>query len=758
MAFKKKIWKNSEKLETSTATTTHIFQSLIKMLASVDPVTLQRTRDKFLKKHNPNYKKTNRYFKENFNELSLINGYKKTILHGFNRSKITMPINSTKQLLNFVNTLEILKPTISTSNTLLNEQFICSKNPVLSINTLINDLTLKLINKLSINISFILSNNSKVLLSNKNTISISKNRNFYIINSILHYKDTESVLKNMLTQSFFFKKSNLKNTIWLIQNLNKSYYAYPHMTISKVKKNPSYFYCFSLFSSKRTSTFFSLSQFNFFKTILSNLDNFDFLIHEQLAHQSNFIYNLFLPNINSHIKSNNSNNLSTLFFSIFTFYINNSSSKFIPSLKLPKISMKKIIFAYYNVTEYSTNFFKSNLGSRTFDKVAQLTSLLSISPSNRSKKLLKYIDFLKSDKITFKFFNSTTLNKIEHILKDIYNYHIIKDSHMKTNIKDRYKKIKSFNIKIKKYNIFVTKILNNRALKKSNIQLLSILMFMKKSIFLLRLNNKKTSWLKYQLTKLTKINLDSVTISRLIFRKKKQQYFKILYKLWKNKKTTTKKTSEKRSLLNQIVNQSSKSKFNISKSNDYSFFYLIFLEQNALLRLFRNFLIKNGLKKKANRWLIEIFIFIKQNYKICPIRTLRFLILRHFKASLIKERKLKKKQIYIPKRLSIKKQLFYMVFFFFKEVDDFSLNFKDQFSYKSLDNSKNRSVYLINNYIKYSMNLGTLNPILLKKNLLLEEKIYSLKHFIKTSIRRRNNKFKHKKRYSFYKGHPSFNL
>jgi len=134
--------------------------------------------------------------------------------------------------------------------------------------------------------------------------------------------------------------------------------------------------------------------------------------------------------------------------------------------------------------------------------------------------------------------------------------------------------------------------------------------------------------------------------------------------------------------------------------------------------------------------------FIKKNYKICPIRTLRFLILRHFKASLFKERKLKKQIIYILKKLSIKKQLFYMVFFFFKEVEKFSNENKINFTYKLTKNNKEKITHMLENYISYSIDSGIKNQDLLKLNRVLEEKMYMLKHFIKRRSNMKNSRFK----------------
>jgi len=515
------------------------------------------------------------------------------------------------------------------------------------------------------------------------------------------------------------------------------------------KKPSSSFICLNLFL-KKPSYFFSWSQFNFLKTILSNIEDIDPLINKQTVLTRQFQNRFFIKNTNNIQNCD----LAKSFFSILFSYINNSSNRFNVDSKKMNLPVKELVLKYYQKQDRNPGYSKPLSNFKIKNASSKLRNIFSSRSAGTSKKLFKYIQLLNYDPSTLSFLKDNNLKKVKYILKDIYNYSRIQNSRL--YFKNRYKK--KIGLKIKKYSLFVSNLLKTDSTNKNSIQLLSILMFIKRITFLLKLRNKKSNWLKYQLFKLKKMNLDYVNISKLIDRKKRNRYSKIRYKLWQAGKNQQQNNLQDKLLINQIVHQSSKSKFYISKSNNYSFFYSILLEQNHLLKLFRNFLIKNGLKRKANRWLITILTLIKQNYRICPIRTLRFLILRHFKAGLIKERKLKKKLIYVPKRLSVKKQLFYMVFFFFKEINNFSSGYENQFSYKLLGNKKDRFVHIIDSYIRYSIDSDVINNFLIKKNTLLEEKMYSLKHFIKKSTHRRNNKFKQKKKYSFYKGHPNFNL
>lgn len=109
------IYKKVEQNETSKegATTTHIFKSLMRMLSSVDPATLQRTRDRFLKKHNPNHKTSQKLKKdkESLNEIAILNSFNKIFL---NKSKKKNYKNSSNrkhsnQLFSFIANLKKLK-------------------------------------------------------------------------------------------------------------------------------------------------------------------------------------------------------------------------------------------------------------------------------------------------------------------------------------------------------------------------------------------------------------------------------------------------------------------------------------------------------------------------------------------------------------------------------------------------------------------------------------------------------------------------
>jgi len=158
MSLKNKKPTNFKKSDTTNvATTTHIFQSLIKMLSDVDPVTLQRTRDKYLKKHNSRHGNSKRNYRELLNETALVLAYEKSIADS---SDGYLSKQNTFELLSFLKTLDLLK-----------------KNPYsfskISSSALSNDTTVisvlrdKITNILSNNISNLLSYSQSQLLSKK---------------------------------------------------------------------------------------------------------------------------------------------------------------------------------------------------------------------------------------------------------------------------------------------------------------------------------------------------------------------------------------------------------------------------------------------------------------------------------------------------------------------------------------------------------------------------------------------------------------
>jgi len=253
-------------------------------------------------------------------------------------------------------------------------------------------------------------------------------------------------------------------------------------------------------------------------------------------------------------------------------------------------------------------------------------------------------------------------------------------------------------------------------------------------------------------------NLDVFTsnylASQLFYRKVKKRYFRKRYKKWilsKNKKILIIKNADYMSMKHTVDNFF-KTKNLLREKISRSFFISIFLEQNKLITTFRNYLIKNGLKEKATKWTLEILTKLKLSFKISPTKLLSFLLMGHYHTSLFKEREINKKKnlsVIIPKRLSSKKQLFYMVDHFFKEATLFSkpINKNKPF----LENrSHSRIVRYLLNYIFYLTADVNKNVFLVKKNRVLEERMSHINHY--TWVKKKKKWF-FKKKYSSYKGH-----
>lgn len=188
----------------------------------------------------------------------------------------------------------------------------------------------------------------------------------------------------------------------------------------------------------------------------------------------------------------------------------------------------------------------------------------------------------------------------------------------------------------------------------------------------------------------------------------------------------------------------------LQNTSSSSFFYSLCLDRSRLLSKFRNHLIKKGFKLKATNHFFKILSFIKGTYRVCPVKVLRFLLLRHYKATLVTELFIKKRKVFVPKQLSLRKQIYYMVFSFLKEASLYS-NLKN-FSYQKNDRKSSRFLVSMEHYIDSLMHNfvdGTSN-FLLEKNKLIEEKVYNTKHYLIPST---NSRSRLRKKYSLYSGH-----
>jgi len=475
MSFKNKKPYTYKKSDTSNvATTTHIFQSLIKMLSDVDPVTLQRTRDKYLKKQNPRHG-NKRNYRELLNETALLLSYEKNIT---GRSNGYIRQNSTVELFNFLSTLDLLKKKLSSFSKTTSVAL--SNN-----NTVISLLKTKITNILSNNISNILSDSQSKQLSKKSITHLSKDRNLYILNLLWASKTNSSrlILKDK-TSPIYHNQDTFQKAFLLVKSLSRLENCLEFKVSLRSSKTSSSFICLNLFL-KKPSSFFSWSQFNFLKTVLSNIENVDPLVYKQNVLNRQFQSRLLT-------KSNNNgqnDDLSRSFFNILSSYISNSSTRFNLDSKRLNFPIKELVLKYYQKQDKNINYSENVSNFKVKTNSNKLKNLFSSRSVPISKRLLKYIEFLNSDPSTLAFLKDNNLQKVKHILSEMYNYSRIQSSRF--YFRNRYKK--KLGLKIKKYSLFISNLLTTNSTNQNSVQLLSILMFIKRITFLLKLTNKKTT-------------------------------------------------------------------------------------------------------------------------------------------------------------------------------------------------------------------------------------------------------------------------
>jgi len=244
----------------------------------------------------------------------------------------------------------------------------------------------------------------------------------------------------------------------------------------------------------------------------------------------------------------------------------------------------------------------------------------------------------------------------------------------------------------------------------------------------------------------------------LSFFLKKREKKNFFFKFRKNKQLKLLKQNvdkDKTIKITTDIIKSSKVTLDIMTKKKPLFFESFFFDRVKYIKQLRNHLVKKGFKQKANQITLKLLRYIKVQYKICPIRLLRFVISQHFRGSLIKEVKLKKKSLFYLKKLSYKKYIFYMISNFLNEVNNLQSEKKNN-SYKEFGNKTNFFLLSIQNYIDYYIEINNINPLntaFAKKSKLLEQKIYKMKHFYTSSKKSFSSKKQFRSRMSDYKGH-----
>lgn len=751
-------------------TTTHIFESLIRMLKSVDPDVAHRRKLAFLRKmkQRPSHSASRTlggYYKT-INQ----NSYKHFVSTTFYRSRTASYTIKHEYLFYFISTLSPKKYEYDyQSNLLFNSSL---KNNSVPFNVVEKHFLCLLASRLST----LLSSHTCIQFNTHFLVGVNNGRVLYFRWMLWHFKikncntpivfdnNTEEVSsyrekkKYKSFQKIFFFLKNLRD--WRIQILGKL-----RLSGDKTRYIPLFKYISLPKYACMNTTFFTTSQFNFLKILVSNVERLVLLSkYEFPTSLYSLSHNSFIPTAEKQLYTDESGflllkKIINAFDVITTSYILYSDNQLYSKSRVLKCNTKELLSNYY--LWYGRSSFRRQLNRYTSFSSSQLSTYGNIY---LTKELYKVLSSIKSNVSASDFIRSASLNRISNMVNDV-----IFATHLERYSTDRVSKNNVFNKVTNKlllnssgyFTTFLSKA-SDISSDQVDINLLRVLNIIKS----MNSHSKKSikehrwlpRWVAYKFNKLKKDTwTKSIPITKLVARKAKKNYFFKLRNSLQRESSTLKKTMVSKILMDKIVLQSSKSKCLINKSKDYSFLYLVFIDKNKLLKLFRNFLIKHGLKRKANGWFVKILQFLKHNYKICPLRTLRFLIMRHYQASLIKERKLKKKVIFVPKRLSIRKQLFYMVFFFFKEVQNFNISYKEQFSY--VKDTDNRIVHSVKNYVRYAMDYGTIFTSVTKKTKTIEEKMYSLKHFLKKkggmSV---DYRFKKKKKHSLYKGHTNVNL
>ena len=164
-----------------------------------------------------------------------------------------------------------------------------------------------------------------------------------------------------------------------------------------------------------------------------------------------------------------------------------------------------------------------------------------------------------------------------------------------------------------------------------------------------------------------------------------------------------------------------------------SFFFENFMfDRITYISKLRNIIMKSGFKNRANKAMCILMRFLKKKYSVSPTHLIRFILHNHFHSSLIKEIKMKRRSILIPKKLSERKFIIYMIFNLMNESNKYSSGFNTKPSYKKYGS---KTFFFLSKLINYIQNFLSLsrselgNTFFVKSNKVIEEKIYKMRYF-----------------------------
>jgi len=620
--------------------------------------------------------------------------------------------------------------------------------------------------------SFGLANRSFFKWYNAATNSNNQSKDFWFdgYSSIRNGLDMHTLLKlfNELPTkaSFYFKHKKFTLT-----QLNES------TSVRKAVLFSNFFKSLAIKSNTTSITLLSSVQFSFFKTISSSIE---------MALIGSSAYNILhsckydeaLPLDSFKNETNFFMRLPNLLFLLF-------NSVFENTLQLPSLVYRQRLVPY-NTRTMVLNFF--SLGNTKLDSShlarLRLTEKTNIgflkklgSFDNRdmhlyfdrlelSRDMVSKVQTLILDTSMIGTFWNSTFLKLKQLNSDLFmlKQSIALSPYYSSDITAPKRNIsiwvlqKKWVVKLSKYNLFLKSSLatikSNNTIQ-SGLGIVSVVEVLDQladelELMAIRLNNKTTRLAK----KIQKINytLSPLNFSNLFERRRKKQYF---LKFQKQKKIlkadslSSPKTGVYTSLKKKVSSTTSMYT-KLQNTTNSSFFYSLCLDRSRLLSKFRNHLIKKGLKLKATNSFLEILNFIKSMYRLCPVKVMRFLLLRHYKATLVTELFIKKRKVFVPKQLSLRKQIYYMIFSFLKEASLRS-NVRN-FSYKKNEKKMSRFMFSMENYIDSLMHdfLDGTSTYLVDKNRLIEEKVYSTKQYLIPSS---TNRSRLRNKFSMYSGH-----
>jgi hypothetical protein len=608
---------------------------------------------------------------------------------------------------------------------------------------------------------------------------INKSRyRFFWMNGFL--PDSSGDGLEMSSLLYLFNEIPTKSTFYFKHNLFPLLLRPAESTTTSVKKAvlfSKFFKSIDTITNSSKIALLSRDQFNFFKTISSSIE-IAILGNSTYSVLHSCKYNEDLPLKSFEEKPNFFHRLPNLLFLLFNkvFETTFETPSLLDRNTLVPYNTKTLIFNYISLgsttidtiqlanirlTEQSNIAFRKKLSRLDNREVIYYFSRLELSIDLISKVKNLLLDTSTIGTVVNPLFlKLKQLNRDIFIMKEALALNPSYSSEFTTpkrNLSIWVLK-KRWVVKLLKYNRFLKMSYNNIVThnsinnRSSLVSVLEVFARLKEELesMVIRINKKvkrATNKLRNKNTALSSLNFEN-----LFNRRRKKQYFLKFYRQKKLLKATvnSKPQTGIYAILKKKVSSTASMYTKLQNSSNSSFFYSLCLDRSRLLSKFRNHLIKKGLKLKATNSFLEILAFIKGTYRICPVKVLRFLLLRHYKATLVTELFIKKRKVFIPKQLSLRKQIYYMVFSFLKEASLRS-NLKT-FSYKINEKKTSRLVFSIENYIDSLMHsfLDGSATYMLEKNKLIEEKVYNTKHYLIPSS---NNRSRLRKKFSLYSGH-----